>query len=134
MSSSNVLLSVLRALARARLAILTIAATYVVSVLVGAVMVHSGNRLALDYLDRLVAQAKATDPAAIALQEDDRLPAALLDFSRNLLLGAVPNTVAGAGIVLPYPLAAFRGWVGGIVSVWSKDHTSRLANPAEAAY
>ena len=133
-SSNSAILSISRAVSRARLAILTIAATYIVSVIVGAVMVHSGNRFALDYAANLVARARATDPAAIALQEDDRLSAALLDFSRNLLLGAVPDTVAGAGIVVPYPLAAHRGWVGGIVAVRTADHSSRLADPAEAAY
>lgn len=132
MSSSNVLRPVPRALSRARRAILTIAAPYVVSVLVGAVMGHSGNRLALDYLDRLVARATATDPAAVARQEA-RGPAALLDFRRILRLGTGPNTVAGAEMVIPYPLAAFRGWVGGMVSVWSTDHSRRRANPVEAA-
>ncbi len=126
--------STFRAVARARFAILTIALTYAVSVSAGAVMVHSGNKFALDYADGLVAQA-ATDPAAIALQQDDRLKAALLDFGRNLFLGAVPNTVAGVAIVMPYPLVVFRGWVGGIVSVRAdKDHSSRLSDPGEAAY
>ncbi len=123
------------AVARARVGILTIAATYVLAVILGAVMVHSGSRFALDYADGLVASAQATDPAARALQQDSRLQAALLDFSRNLLLGAIPSTLGGVAIVVVYPVAAFRGWVGGIVSVQAGTaHASRLADPAEAFY
>jgi hypothetical protein len=121
--------------ARARRAILTIALTYVVSVIVGMIMVHAGNQFALGYMATQVTQAQATDPSAIALQHDDRLGAALHDFSRNLLLGAVPSTVTGLAVVLPYPLVAYRGWIGGTVSVWTDPaHTSRLADPGEAAY
>jgi hypothetical protein len=117
------------------MAILTIALTYVVSVITGMIMVHGGNQFALDYVATQVAQANATDPAALALRNDDRLGAALHDFSRNLLLGAVPSTVTGLAVVLPYPLVAYRGWIGGAVSVGTdKAHTSRLADPREAAY
>jgi hypothetical protein len=107
----------------------------VASVLAGALMVHAGNQFALDFADTLVAQAHATDPSSLALQRGDRLGAALSDFSRNLLLGAVPNTVSGCAVVIPYPLVTFRGWVGGIVSVnTDAAHTSRLADPGEAIY
>lgn len=135
MTFKNIVSAVFRAVSRARLPILTIALTYALSVIVGAVMVHSGNKFALDYADSLVAQSSATDPASIALQQNDRLKAALFDFGGNLLLGAVPNTVTGMTIVTPYPLAAFRGWIGGIVSVWTGgDHQSRLSVPGEAFY
>ena len=70
---------------------------------------------------------------SIALQEGAPLKAALLDFARNLLLGAVPDTVGGLAVVFPYGTAAYRGWVGGIVSVDSA-HVSRLADPREAIY
>lgn len=117
------------------MAILSIALIYLVSVTVGVVMVHTGNPFALDFQESQVAQANRSDPSSIALHEGERLQAALIDFSRNLLLGAVPNTVVGLLVVVPYPLAAFRGWVGGIVSVSAdKAHTSRLADPAERAY
>ena len=36
-------------------------------------------------------------------------------------------------MVGPFPIAAYRGWVGGVVSI-DRHHGSRLANPAEAAY
>jgi hypothetical protein len=97
-------------------------------------MVHSGNEFALDFADNVVTQA-ADDPAVIALQNHNRLEAALFDFGENLCLGAVPNTVMGMAFILPYPFVAYRGWVGGTVSVWTDNvHTSRLADPWEAAY
>lgn len=95
-------------------------------------MVHTGNPFALRYGDNLVAQAHANDPASLALARGDRLNAELSDFGRNLL-GAGADTVGGLGVVFPYPFAAYRGWVGGIVSV-DRSHNSRLAEPAEAIY
>lgn len=123
----------LTALARARPAILTVALTYALSLGVGIGMVHTGNQFALAYRDGLVAGANASNPASLALQQDERWKAALFDFGENLLLGAVPKTIAGLSIIMPYPLVAFQGWVGGIVSV-DNAHVSRLANPGEAIY
>jgi hypothetical protein len=37
------------------------------------------------------------------------------------------------GVIPPYPLAAFRGWVGGVVSV-DGSHRSRLTHARSAAY
>ena len=45
----------------------------------------------------------------------------------------MPNTLGGLGVVFPYPLVAFRGWVGGIVSV-NDAHVSRLATFDGGAY
>jgi hypothetical protein len=116
------------------MAILTIALTYAASVVVGAGMVHSGNEFALDFAENLVARA-ADEPALVALKENNRLEAALFDFGGNLFLGAVPITVMGLACVMPYPFVAYQGWVGGTVSVGTdKAHTSRLADPSEAAY
>lgn len=123
----------LSAVSRARTAILSVALTYVLSVAVGMGMVHAGNGLALSYRDKLVARAVRSDPAAIVYRQGNRLRAALLDFGRNLFLGAVPQTVGGLAIALPYPVAAYRGWVGGIVSV-DRAHASRLAKRRSAAY
>jgi hypothetical protein len=121
------------ALRRCRLAIATVAATYAVAVVVGAAMVQAGNGFALDARDGLVARAHAKDRASIALAEGRRLEAALIDFAQNVGLAAVPITVAGLSVALPYPFIAYRGWVGGIVSV-DGDHRSRLADPSEAVY
>ncbi len=122
---------VMRALARAQVPILTVALTYFVSVIVGAVMVHTGNAFALTYRDQIVSKAQSS-PILIALDQNDRLRAAVLDFAGNLF-GALANTVAGLGVVVAYPIVAHRGWIGGIVSV-NGAHVSRLADPGEAAY
>ncbi len=130
----NLLSSILPALKRARLPILTVALTYLVSVLVGIIMVQTGVTFAIKTRDQIVNQAyQGSDPTITALQSGHRLQAALSDFSRNLLLGAVPNTIGGLGVIFPYPVVAYRGWVGGIVSI-NQDHTSRLAQPGEALY
>ena len=108
-----------RALARSRIPIELLGLTYALSLLVGIGMVQMGNGFALHARDRIVARAHAADPSAIAYARGSRWRAAMLDASRNLGLGAIPETVGGLGIFLPYPAAAYRGWVGGIVSVGS---------------
>ena len=126
--------SIIPSVNRARIPILTVALTYVFSVLLGIFMVDFHVQFALDYRDQLVNQAYNGSNATInALQSGNRLPAALSDFSGNLFLGALPNTIAGVGIITAYPLAAYRGWIGGIVSV-DQQHLSRLAQPSEAIY
>ena len=125
--------SVLAAIWRARLSILTIAATYFVSVVAGLLMVHAGNLFALNYRDQLVGQAVQKDPAALAARQGDNVGAALWDFAGNLGLGAVPKTIAGFSVIFPYPFVAYQGWVGGIVSVRG-DHTSRLNDARSAVY
>jgi hypothetical protein len=111
--------------------ILTVALTYVLSVSLGMLMVHTGNTWAIAYRDRLVSKAQAGS-ILTALQQNDRLRAAVLDFFGNLY-GASVNTLAGLGVLTPYPIMAYRGWVGGIVSIDSA-HVSRPAEPHEAAY
>jgi uncharacterized membrane protein SpoIIM required for sporulation len=96
-------------------------------------MVHVGNSFALDYRDKLVGDAARHDPAAIANIQGNNIRAALLDFSGNLVMGAIPKTVAGGSIVFAYPLVLYQGWIGGIVSVRG-DHTSRLNSPRPAFY
>jgi uncharacterized membrane protein SpoIIM required for sporulation len=122
-----------RAVYRARLPILIAAFAYVVSISVGAFMVHEGNSFALNYRDKLVGDAAQHDPAAIANIQGNNIRAALLDFTGNLVMGAIPKTVAGGSIVLSYPLVLYQGWIGGIVSVRG-DHTSRLNSPRPAFY
>ena len=127
----NIFKLIIRALVRARIPILTVAIFYVISVGAGIVMVNSGNQFAISYRDSLVFQAQSGS-ILVALEGNDRLKAALLDFGGNLL-GASANTVAGLGVVFPYPIIVYRGWVGGIVSI-DGSHISRLGNPGEAAY
>jgi len=121
------------ALRHARPGIMIIATTYIVTVTSGAVMVHAGNRVALTYRDSLVVRAHRADPAARAADRGAHATAALIDFSRDLGLAATPETIGGLTLVLPVALAAYRGWVGGIVSV-DHAHQSRLRRMKSATY
>ena len=121
------------ALRRARFEILTVGLVYLLTVLAGAVMVHEGSPPALNYRDKLVAKARGKDPASIAYSKGRNLEAALWDFGQNLVLGAVPQTITGLTVVSPYGFAAYRGWVGGIVSV-DGQHRSRLREWKSAVY
>jgi hypothetical protein len=126
--------TILPALKRARLPIITIALTYLASVLVGIVMVDTGSAFALNTRDIIVKRAySGSNPTINALQKGNRVQAALTDFASNLILGAVTDTIGGLGVITSYPLIAYRGWVGGIVSV-DQFHASRLSQPGEALY
>ena len=128
---ASVVFSIRRALFRSRIAILTVGLTYLISVAVGMIMVHTGNQFALDFRDSIVSNAQSS-PIIVALDQNNRLLAALLDTGGNLI-GAVSNTLGGLGVVFPYPFIAYRGWIGGIVSI-DGAHISRLADPNEAFY
>jgi len=130
---SQMISAILVAVSRARLPILTIGLTYAVFILVGIVMVHRGDAFALTYRDRLVSEAVQHNPASIAANQGDNVRAVFWDFAGNLVLGALPKTISGMGIIFPYPMVAHQGWVGGIVSVRG-DHTSRLSDPQSALY
>jgi hypothetical protein len=124
-------LAIGRALSRARFAILLVGLVYLLSVAIGMAMVQGGNHFAISYRDRIVAQSRSS-PTLAALGRDDRWQAALLDFRGNLL-AACGDTVGGLGVITSSPIIAYRGWIGGIVSIDS-SHTSRLADPPEAVY
>jgi hypothetical protein len=96
-------------------------------------MSQNGNGFALSVRDKLVGQALKTDNAAINYQEGNRFSAALLDFGGNLFIGAIPQTLMGFGIVIPYFSTSVQGWIGGIVSVDS-EHKSRLNGFKPAFY
>ncbi len=127
----EVVMAVRRSLYRARISILTVGLTYLISVTIGIIMVQTGNQFAIAYRDRIVSNAQSS-PITVALKQDNRLRAALLDFGGNLV-GAFSNTLGGLGVIFPYPFVAYRGWIGGIVSIDS-SHASRLADPKEAMY
>jgi hypothetical protein len=120
--------SVSRALTRARGPIFAVAATYLVSVLTGAFMAHTGNEFALSSRDRIVGEARSGP----ILNQPDPFSIALADFSANLR-GASVDALGGLGVIFPFPRVAYRGWVGGIVSV-DGNHASRLLQPENAAY
>src|SRR5574338_208969 len=125
--------SISRAVYRARFPILFTAIIYSISVIIGIIMVHAGNKFALNYRDQLVNQSLQSNPASVAYAQGNRFKAALWDFAGNLFLGAFPKTISGFSIVLAYPMVIHQGWVGGIVSVQG-DHTSRLSEPHSAIY
>jgi len=120
-----------RALYRARFPILTVALVYFVSVVVGILMVQSGNAFAISTRNQIVSGAQSS-PALVSLGQGSRLQAALFDFGGNLFAG-VSSFLAGLGVVFPYPFIAYRGWVGGIVSI-DGTGASRLADARQAVY
>ena len=120
------------ALHRARYAITLSAATYLVSLLLGIAMATSGVPLAVQQRDSTVHSAQGGSTIG-AYNRGDRLEAALLDFGSNLVLGAGVTSVLGMSLIGPFPIAAYSGWVGGIVSIDAK-HISRLSRPDDAIY
>jgi hypothetical protein len=130
---STLFLGMPKALWRARLPILWMGLTYAFGVTTGAIMVHTHSDFALSYRDHLVGHAQTSDPAAVASNRGLPLRAAFLDFAGNLVRGAAPSTMMGLAVALPFPLAAFRGWIGGFVSV-DGEHKSRLRHWHERIY
>ena len=122
-----------RALFRARWSILAVAATYLLSVIIGVCMVSFGSQFALERRAQLVGEASRSDAAAISNNNGLPLRAAMLDFAANLIIGSVPESVMGIAIIPPFPFVAYQGWVGGIVSVRG-DHSSRLNSFRPAFY
>jgi len=123
---------ILQALTRCRFGVVTVALTYAVTLLVGMGLVHGGNGFALGFRDRLVGKAMRESPILQDLQKGNRLRAAGLDAAGNAAAAAL-GLVAGYFPPGGYGIAAFRGWVGGVVSVGG-DHRSRLGTPREAFY
>ncbi len=124
---------ILEAILRCKLFALSIFLTYVLSGSVGIFMAHAGTRLALAQRDKIVRRAVTSDKASIAYRSGDRATALVHDFAGNVFYAAIPQTVAGLGVVLPYFSAAYQGWVGGIVSVDS-THRSRLRSLKATSY
>jgi hypothetical protein len=111
---------------------LSVFVTYVLSAMVGAAMAHAGSRVALSRRDAVVERA-AGDASTVQYRAGRRGRAALADAAANFVFAALPQTVAGLTIVLPYITVAHQGWVGGIVSV-DRDHASRLRSVPGATY
>jgi uncharacterized membrane protein SpoIIM required for sporulation len=124
-------MTILRALHRARIPILSVGLTYLVAVAAGIAMAQTGNAYAVAARDKIVSNAQAS-PILVALDNGNRIEAALLDAGGNLVV-AISNTLGGLGVLIPYPFIAYRGWIGGIVSIDSA-HASRLGDPWEATY
>jgi hypothetical protein len=127
------MVGVLSALRRARRPIVWMALANGIGIAAGVVLVHAGYGPAIHFRDRLVGRAVQSSGILQAQQRGFPVRAALLDFAGNAGAAAVPTTVMGLSVVLPFPVAVARGFVGGVVSV-DGNHHSRLADPREAAY
>jgi hypothetical protein len=119
-------------LRRARGPIVASAVTYLAFVGAGIILASAGVPFAVEQRDAIVGNAQ-TSSVIRTDNQGDHLHAALLDFGSNLFLGAVPTSITGLSVVGPFPIAAYRGWVGGIVSIDGR-HQSRLANAGSAVY
>jgi len=119
------------ALGRARAQIAIVAVASIFPLVAGGALATSGNGFALNERDRIVGAAKGSEINA-AYRQSDRARAALLDFVGNVE-AALVTSVTGLAIVGPVPIAAYRGWVGGLVSV-DAQHASRLSQPGPAFY
>jgi len=120
------------ALRRARTCILAVALVHILAVVAAALSVHAGYVPALAYRDRLVGQARLSDPVSLASQRGQNLRASLVESARTQWV-CVAVAVTGLTVVSPFVLAAYRGVVGGVVSVDDR-HVSRLRQPSQAAY
>lgn len=120
-----------QALGRARMPIAIVAFASICPLVAGGVLATSGNSFALSERDRIVGAAQGSEING-AYSQGERVRAALLDFGGNVE-AALLTSVTGLAIVGPVPIAAYRGWVGGIVSV-DGHHGSRLGQPGSAFY
>jgi hypothetical protein len=120
------------ALRKTRAWILAIAVVHVLAVIAGAALVHGEYEPALAYRDRLVDQARQSDPVSLASQRGEHLRAALAEAARTQWI-CVAVAVTGLTVVSPFALATYRGFVGGVVSV-DGNHISRLRQPDQAVY
>ena len=132
-SMTNLIKSVLLSIRHCKKWILTIFSIYCISCLTGTIMVYSGNNFALSYRDKIVENAIAHDNASINYNKGNRFKAAIIDFSKNLFIGSIPQTFMGLGVIFPFFTSAYQGWVGGIVSV-DGLHQSRLKKIKSAFY
>jgi len=121
-----------QALRRTRSAVWTIALTSALSVTAGLLMAHCGNRYALETRDRIVGTAQRGSATLRQFGSGNRIAAAALDATGNAAAGSI-TMIAGYFPPAAYGIAAYRGWVGGIVGV-DDEHRSRLGTAREAFY
>jgi hypothetical protein len=124
---------VIKAILRCRLFALSIFLTYILSSSVGIFMAHAGSRFALAQRDKIVHKALASDTSTIDYQLGNSATAAVRDFASNLFCAAIPQAVAGFGVILPYFSVAYQGWIGGVVSV-DNTHRSRFRTFKATSY
>ena len=121
---SQIFARVRLAIRRTRLGVLLMGCAYAIGLIVGMVSVHMGHQPTLAFRDRIVSKAQASSPILHYSSEGRPIVAAGLDCVGNLM-GATATASAGWWAPAPFPVAIYRGWIGGIVSVDSK-HRSRF--------
>jgi len=121
---SQIFARVRLAIRRTRLGVLLMGCAYAIGLIVGIVSVHMGHQPTLAFRDRIVSKAQASSPILHYSSEGHPIVAAGLDCVGNLM-GATATAAAGWWAPAPFPVAIYRGWIGGIVSVDSK-HRSRF--------
>jgi hypothetical protein len=129
---STIFSRVLHAVHRARLAVFLMSCAYAIGLIVGLVAVHTGHQWTLTVRDRIVSKAQASSPILRHYKEGQRMAAGALDCADNLI-GATATAAAGWWAPAPFPIAIYRGWVGGIVSVDNK-HRSRFRSRQSGLY
>ena len=107
------------------------AAANLFGVAAGIIGVHVGFQPMLRLRDRIVSQAQSS-VVLRANRGGNPVAAACLDFAGNLF-AATATAAAGWWAPAPLPVAVYRGWVGGIVSV-DGNHQSRFSTPASGLY
>ena len=122
--STQVLARVRLAVHRTRRGVLWMGCAYALGVIVGMASVHLGHQSSLAFRDRLVSKAQSSSAILRYSNQGHPVAAAALDFGGNLM-GATLTGAAGWYAPAPFPLAIYRGWIGGIVSVDGK-HRSRF--------
>lgn len=120
------------ALRRSRGPLVALAGVHAAFLAAGAAFAHAGVPWVLAQRDAIVGHAQGGATLS-ALRAGHPWRAAGIDFAANLFLAGVPSALAGISVAAPFPLGAYRAWIGGIVSV-DAAHASRLAAPASAAY
>ncbi|HLP17086.1 MAG TPA: hypothetical protein VK470_12555, partial [Bacteroidota bacterium] len=121
------------ALRRCRTCVASVFLTYCLACTCGIVMAHQGNEFALSQGDRIVSNVMKNDKASLEYQVGNNLSAAINDCTGNLFFAAIPQTLLGFGVVLPYFTVAYQGWIGGIVSV-DGEQRSRFSSVRSGAY
>ena len=109
---------------RARFGILSMALAHGVGLGSGMLMVHTGNRFALNQRDKIISNARSSSPITRRFIQGRAVAAAALDCTANTIAASV-TALSGYWAPAPFPFALYRGWIGGIVSV-DGQHRSRL--------
>ena len=97
----------------ARFGIWTVALTYGLSVSTGLLLVHAGNRFALDFRDKLIGNAQRESAILRQFQRGNAVTAAGMDAAGNaaagllsMFLQLIPSSLAG-GVGVSIGIAAF---------------------------